>query len=232
MCGAADGVAHADRTRAASNAAALAEIAHFEDISFHCAPAPGAPTPPCWTAPRVSGVIDTIRVQERGRVIEFSFDDMMRYHGPGSPAGVANAFKVMQRAYPLLSPDEPPPRRSVVIRTAFGGPGARDGFEAVTRAVTEGHYIIDEELARPDLGRLRQSFVFEVTIGDRGVTLVLRDGFVTEEFVDLAQNDDRTDAQEARLDELKAQLAQRVMAARAEEVYDVAEASRPREPRL
>lgn len=165
---------------------------------------------------------ETIRVQERGRIIEFSFDDLMRYHGPGSPGGVANAFKVLQRAFAVLSPDEPPQRRSVVVRTAFRGPGARDGVEAVTRAVTDGRYIVDPALARPDLGRLRESFVFEVRIADRSVTLLLRDGFVTEEFIDLAQKDDRTDEDESRLDELKAQLAQRVMAADAADVYDIA----------
>src|SRR4051812_22147611 len=47
--------------------------------------------------PRVGIVAETIRVQEQGRVIEFTFDDLMRYHGPGSPGGVANAFKVLQR---------------------------------------------------------------------------------------------------------------------------------------
>ena len=165
---------------------------------------------------------ETIRVQERGRIIEFSFDDLMRYHGPGSPGGVANAFKVLQRAFAVLSPDEPPQRRSVVVRTAFRGPGARDGVEAVTRAVTDGRYIVDPALARPDLGRLRESFVFEVSIGRSSVTLLLRDGFVTEEFIDLAQKDDRTDEEESRLDELKAQLAQRVMAADAADVYDIA----------
>ncbi|HEX9177714.1 MAG TPA: hypothetical protein VF874_17110, partial [Mycobacterium sp.] len=71
-------------------------------------------------------------------------------------------------------------------------------------------------------GRLRESFVFEVRIADRSVTLLLRDGFVTEEFIDLAQKDDRTDEDESRLDELKAQLAQRVMAADAADVYDIA----------
>jgi len=171
--------------------------------------------------PRVCVVTEVIRVAERGRIIEFSFDDLMRYHGPGSPGGVANAFKVMQRAFAVLSPDEPPQRRSVVVRTAFRGPGARDGIEAVTRAVTDGRYIVDPALARPNLGRLRESFVFEVTVGERSVTLAIRDGFVTEEFIDLARNDDRTDQQESRLDELKAQLARRVMAADAADVYDV-----------
>ncbi|MDT5008414.1 MAG: hypothetical protein QOH57_31 [Mycobacterium sp.] len=163
---------------------------------------------------------ETIAVQERARVIAFTFDDLMRYHGPGSPAGVANAFKVLQRAFALLSPDAPPHRRSVMIRTAFQGPGARDGIEAVTRAFTDGRYVVDRALARPDLGRLRESFVFEVSIGDSATTLVIRDGFVTEEFIDLAQKDGRTDDEEIRLDELKAQFAQHVLASDAAEVYD------------
>jgi hypothetical protein len=108
------------------------------------------------------------------------------------------------------------------VRTAFRGPGARDGFEAVTRAVTDGRYTVDTALARPELGRLRQSFVFEVGIGERTATLLLRAGFVTEEFIDLAAKSERTADEESRLDELKAQLAQRVMEAPAEDVYEVA----------
>ncbi|MDT5129518.1 MAG: hypothetical protein QOH54_5162, partial [Mycobacterium sp.] len=101
-----------------------------------------------------SPMTETIAVAELGRIIIFSFDDMMRYHGPGSPAGVAVAFKAMQRAFDLLSPDGPPERRSIVVRTAFRGPGARDGFEAVTRAVTDGRYTVDRTLLRADRGRL------------------------------------------------------------------------------
>jgi hypothetical protein len=170
---------------------------------------------------------ETIAVAELGRIIIFSFDDMMRYHGPGSPAGVAVAFKAMQRAFDLLSPDAPPERRSIVVRTAFRGPGARDGFEAVTRAVTDGRYTVDRTLLRAGRGRLLEDFVFEVGIGvgigvgEASVTLLLRDGFVTEEFIDLARTDDRTDAEERRLDELKAQLAQRIMTTPAADVYEL-----------
>jgi hypothetical protein len=164
---------------------------------------------------------ESLLVEEGGRTIAFTFEDMMRFHGPGSPGGVANAFKVMQRAFAALSPDAPPPRRSVLIRTAFRGPGARDGFEAVTRAVSDDRYTVDRSLVRPDRGRLLEDFVFEVTIGDRTTTLLLREGFVTDEFIDLARAADRTAEQERRLDELKAQLAQRVMAASAADVYDI-----------
>jgi hypothetical protein len=168
-------------------------------------------------------VTETIQVRERGRTIEFSFADMMKYHGPGSPGGVANAFKVLQRAFAVLSPDQPPERRTIAVRTAFRGPGARDGFEAVTRAVSEDRYTVDAALARHDRGRLLENFVFEVSIGGRGVTLLLREGFVTEQFIDLAQKDERTVQQEALLDELKAKLAEHVMATPAADVYEVAE---------
>jgi hypothetical protein len=68
-----------------------------------------------------------------------------------------------------------------------------------------------------------QSFVFQVIIAGRAATLLLRRGFVTAEFIDLAGKSERDQAEEAHLDQLKAQLAQRLLAAPAEDVYDVAE---------
>jgi hypothetical protein len=165
---------------------------------------------------------ETLTVEERGRTITFTFDDLMRYHGVHSPAGVAMAFKVMQRAFAMLSPDAPPERRSIKVRTAFRGPGARDGFEVVTRAVSDGRYVVDRTLVRSDLGRLREDFVFLVEVGGRTATLLLGDGFVTDEFIDLARTENRTDVQERRLDGLKAQLAQQVIAAPSDHVFDVA----------
>ena len=53
-------------------------------------------------AARMTG---TIAVAERGRRLAFSIDDLMRYHGHSSPGGVAHAFKVLERALPLLDPD-------------------------------------------------------------------------------------------------------------------------------
>jgi hypothetical protein len=142
----------------------------------------------------------------------------MRYHGPGSPGGVAHAYKVLEGGLPRLG--APPERRSIVVRTPFGGPGARDGFELVTRAVTEGRYTVDAALARPELGIARERFVFVLSSGAAEVTLVLRDGYVTEEFIALARRGSRTPEEEAHLDVLKREMADRVMAARSEEVYD------------
>jgi hypothetical protein len=167
---------------------------------------------------------ESVEVTEGGRILEFTFDDLLRYHGPGSPAGVACAFKAMQRAFAMLSRGGPPPRRSVVVRTPFRGPGARDGFEAVTRAVTDGRYVVDRALVRPDRGILLEDFVFEISLASVDVdpvVLLLREGFVTEEFIGLARSDRRTDAQEERLDELKAAMAGLLTATPADEVFEI-----------
>jgi hypothetical protein len=162
----------------------------------------------------------TIDVVEKGRPMTFSFDDLMKYHGPGSPGGVAMAFKVMERGFALLDPEDPLERREVTLATSFGGPGARDGFEMVTRAVTGGRFEHDPSLARPQLGRERERFVFQLGYRDRSVTLVLRDGYVLPEFIDLARTQDPSADEQARLEFLKAELAERVMAAEAAAVYD------------
>jgi hypothetical protein len=164
---------------------------------------------------------ETLTVEERGRAITFTFDDALRYAGPHSPAGVAIAFKALQRAFGVLSPDAPPERRAITIRTPFRGPGARDAFEAVTRAVTDGRFTVDRASVRPDRGRLLEDFVFEIGVGAESVTLLLRDGFVTDEFIDLARTDSRTPAQEHRLDELKALLAEGISSTSTDELFDV-----------
>jgi len=164
---------------------------------------------------------DTIVVLDQGQPLEFTFEDLMRYHGPGSPGGVAIAFKALEGALPLLGPEGSPERREISIRTAFGGPGARDGFELVTRAVTGDRYVVDPELARPERGRTLERFVFRLGYRDRVLTLELREGYVTEEFIDLARKEGRGEDDERRLAVLKRELADRVTSARATEVYDV-----------
>jgi hypothetical protein len=163
----------------------------------------------------------TVEVVDRGTRLAFSFADVLRYHGPGSPGGAAIGFTAMACALPLLAPDGSPERREIFIQTAFGGPGARDAFELVTRAVTGDRFRVDSALVRPERGRLLERFVFRLTVGSRAVTLLLRKGFVSAEFLDLARAETRDAAQHLRLTLLKQQLADRVMACPAGEVYDV-----------
>jgi hypothetical protein len=96
-----------------------------------------------------------------------------------------------------------------------------DAFELVTRAVTEGRYAVDPALALPERGLALERFVFRLGHRDRAVTLVLREGYVTEEFIALTRRDDRTPEDERRLGRWKLEMAERVMAAPAPEVYSV-----------
>ena len=161
-----------------------------------------------------------LEVIDRGERLAFSFGDLMRYHGPGSPGGVAHGFKVLERALPLLAPEGLCERREIVVETAFGGPGARDAFELVTRAVTGDRYRVDAALARPERGRTLERFVFRLAYRELAVTLELRGGFVSDEFIDLARTESRSAGQERRLDALKLEMAERVMSRPASEVYD------------
>ena len=164
----------------------------------------------------------TLRLVDRGRLLAFTFADVLDYHGPGSPGGAAHAFKVLERALPLLEPDGPCERREIVVETAFGGPGARDAFELVTRAVTGDRYHVDAALARPERGRAMENFVFRLGYRDRRATLALREGFVSDEFIDLARTEGRSPEQEQRLDLLKREMAERVIARSPEDVYHAA----------
>ncbi|MGH3836035.1 MAG: hypothetical protein ACRDSF_10070 [Pseudonocardiaceae bacterium] len=166
-------------------------------------------------------MISTIEVADQGSTLTYTFEDLMRYHGTGSPGGVAHAFKVMERVLPLLEPAGLVERHEIEVETAFAGPGARDGFEMVTRAVTEGRYTVDDALVRPELGATRERFVFRLGYRGRSATVVLREGYMREEFLTLARKEERTRAEEDRLTVLKRELADRLLADPATDVYDV-----------
>jgi len=166
-------------------------------------------------------VSSELSVVEGGTPLAYTFDDLMKYHGPNAPGGVAHAFTVLQRALPLLGGGAPVERREVEIATAHGGPGVRDAFEVVTRAVTGGRYTVDAALARPERGSTLANYVFRLTYRGRTVTVQVRDGFVADEFIELVNKSDRTDADEARLVVLKQEMTDRLLAVPATEVYDI-----------
>ncbi|MHC3004241.1 hypothetical protein [Gordonia metallireducens] len=165
--------------------------------------------------------MNAITVTDQGTQISYSIDDVTRYHGPGFPGGVAHAFKVLERALPQLGEPGSVERRDIVVATAHTGPGVRDTFEMVTRAVTENRYTIDSTLERNDRGATLERYVFELSYRDRKVRLEIREGFVTDEFIALARQPERTTEEEARLTHLKQEMADRLLAAPAEAVYDV-----------
>lgn len=165
---------------------------------------------------------DILTVHENGRPIEYAYADLVKYHGHGYLGGVALAFKALQRGLPLLADGQPPERSEIALDTAFPGPGGRDGFEMVTRMVSGGRYAVAFAIAGADVPKSPTgSYFFRFKYRGRAVDLALRPGIVREEFLRLARQD-KLDAQEkARLEELKADMAERLMAQPAEALFDV-----------
>lgn len=161
-----------------------------------------------------------LRVQENGKPLTYTFDDIMRYHGFAAPGGVGQAVKVLERALPLLDQGALVERREVWVRTPFGGPGVRDACEMVLRAITEDRFTIDRDMANPR-GGLATSFIFTLTYRGNSVTVALRDGFVSAEFAELGRKTDRTPAEQERFNVLKQEMADKLLATPADEVYDV-----------
>lgn len=165
--------------------------------------------------------LDVLDVLDGGEVISISFDDLLRYHGRSSIAGVAHGFKVMQAAFPRLRPEHPPERSDVDVETAFPGPGARDAFEMVTRAVTGGRFRVDTEMAGPDAPEAPEGrFFFRLHYQGTTVELTLLPGHVTDEFIELVRQAEKSPAEEARLASLKEAQTDRLMSLAADDVYE------------
>lgn len=162
---------------------------------------------------------DTLTVCENGKPLNYRFSDLTLFHGFGFPGGVAHGFKVMQRAFRLLSPVAPPERHEIVVRTAFGGPGARDAFEMVIRSTSEGRYFVEDDLAQPERGETLMRYVFVLAYRTSVVRLRIREGIVRDEFIQLGKKPDRTPAENDRLEWLKRDMADRLLALPAGLVY-------------
>ncbi len=165
-------------------------------------------------------------VLDQGGSISFSFDDLLKYHGRSSIAGVAHAFKAMERAFPLLSPGEPPERHDLTVESGFPGGGARDAFEMVARAVTGDRYRVAPELAGAGVPEAPGGHFF-FRLGYRGtvVDLALRDGLVPEEFLQLACKEAPTAVEAERAQQLKEEMAEHLLRLPPDEVYDATVAS-------
>ncbi|MBW3556438.1 MAG: hypothetical protein KY454_05800 [Actinobacteria bacterium] len=163
----------------------------------------------------------TLVVLDQDELISISFEDLLKYHGRSSIAGVAHAFKAMERAFPLLAGGQPPDRYGISVECGFGGAGARDAFEMVTHAVTGDRYRVAPELAGPEVPEAPGGhFFFRLGYQGAVVDLALRDGLVPQEFLELACREGPDAAEAHRAQQLKEEMAERLLGLPAHEVYD------------
>ena len=86
---------------------------------------------------------DFILLREEEGIIDYRYEDIYRYAGPRALIASALVFRLMKEAISDLCPDEIPMRKEFRIVSGHSGPGVRDGFEYLTRASSDGRYIVD-----------------------------------------------------------------------------------------
>lgn len=102
------------------------------------------------------------------------------------------------------------------------GAGGRDALEMVTRALTDGRLTIDKSIGGTHvINDPPGPYVFRFRYRGKTVEAVIRPGHVKEEFITLGAKADKTPDEIVRHEELKAEMAYRLLPLTAGEVYTV-----------
>lgn len=119
--------------------------------------------------------------------IEITFDDLKKFHGTRSLCGLSVGYTVLRAAWASLSDGEPLDRNDIKVETAFGGPGARDAVEMVTRAVSrEAFHLVSDK--KPDAHiaeAAKGAYWYRVTAKGKAVEFGLKQNILPKEFVTL-----------------------------------------------
>ncbi|KPF99907.1 hypothetical protein IP86_08085 [Rhodopseudomonas sp. AAP120] len=163
-----------------------------------------------------------ITVEGEEELIHIPYDAVAAYHGQAALAMLAVTFQALRLMLPALSPQRPPRRVDLVVISGHPGPGVRDAFEFVTRAVTRGVYTVDRALPQARLcPGVDMSYSWRVLAGDRHIGAALRCGVVPERFFELiARGSERSEAETAELSVLKRSIADDVLAASPDALFD------------
>lgn len=167
-------------------------------------------------------VSPVITVMGEEDLIEIDFKAVADYHGQGALAMLAVTFRALEVALKALSPDQAPKRSDITIVSGHPGPGVRDSFEFVTRAVTRGVYTVDRSLPDSRLAPSADlSYSFRVTLGGRTAEIAVLPGALPERFFVLTFNPSRTAAEETEARRLRKSIAADVLAASPDKLFQL-----------
>ncbi len=167
-----------------------------------------------------AGPVITIMGEEEP--IEISFAAVSVFHGQAALAMLAVTFQAIRFALKTLVPDRLPLRSQIAIVSGHPGPGVRDAFEFVTRAVTRGVYRVDRSLPKSRLiPGLDISYSFRITIDERTAEVALREEALPERFFSLIADKSRTAQDEIELSKLKRSIAGRVLASQPDQLFNI-----------
>ena len=125
----------------------------------------------------------TIHVMGEEEPIEIGFASVMAYHGQAALAMLAITFQGLRATLPRLSPVSVPQRSDITVVSGHPGPGVKDAFEFVTRAVTRNAYTVDRSLPEARLNpKADISYSFRVTLDHRTLSAALRPNVLPARF--------------------------------------------------
>ncbi|MDH7794587.1 MULTISPECIES: hypothetical protein [unclassified Beijerinckia] len=163
-----------------------------------------------------------ITVQAEEEPIAIGFDMLAAYHGQAALAMLAVTFQAQAVALSILSPQAPARRSSISIVSGHPGPGVRDAFECVTRAVTRGVYVVDRALPH---GRLVPgfdiSYSFRITLDGKTIELALKPDALPPRFFELNFTPNRSEADNAELSLLKRTIAGDILSRAGQDLFVV-----------
>lgn len=165
---------------------------------------------------------ETVRVRDRGLVLEIPFEACRLYHGEDSIGGLALGYRLVAFALAKLSPGEIPERKDIAFRTAFPGPGVLDAVEMTTRAASRSAVRTLTE-APPEAPEATYGHLyFEFTVKGKTLRVAAAPGAMSEEFLRTGRAvvaGGRDPALLAHWTEVKRDLARAVMAADAQKLF-------------
>ena len=161
-----------------------------------------------------------IHVRGEEEPIGIGFDAVAAYHGQSALAMLAITFQGLRASLALLSPDAPPSRVALTVVSGHPGPGVRDAFEFVTRAVTRNAYTVDRSLPDARLNSKADiSYSFRISLDGETVQAALRDNVLPQRFFDLVTMRNRMEAEVAELSALKRRIALTALALAPETLF-------------
>lgn len=131
--------------------------------------------------------MEPIRIYDHTDLLEIHFEDIVKYHGKMAYMAVGAGYRVVQAAFEALYGTNIPNRQDITILSGHGGPGFRDVFEFVTRAVTRGVYTVDPTypVAQYDPHRpTGYAYVFTRTTDGKKVEVSLNEDYLPPLFYD------------------------------------------------
>jgi hypothetical protein len=170
-------------------------------------------------SPEKSSFIHVLAEEEP---IAIGFDAVAAYHGQAALAMLAITFQGLRASLAALSPDIPPRRNDLIVVSGHPGPGVRDAFEFVTRAVTRNAYTIDRSLPEARLNpRADISYSFRISLGGETVQAALRHNILPQRFFDLVSKNEKTEVDLAEFSALKRQIAATVLVSAPESLFTI-----------